>query len=105
MPSGLRAEGLPGASPRGAACSLSRAAARQRGGVTAMHQRAPAPIVVATRLRAPREKRLCAHHGIVGAVPRGRVRRTPADVEDLAAWVGVRLTVGAVGTSDSGGVG
>ena len=69
-----------------------------------MHQLTPASIVVAARLRAARQERLGTHRAIVGAVPRGRVRRAVADVEDLTAGIGVRFTVGAVGTSDSGGV-
>jgi hypothetical protein len=69
-----------------------------------MHQLTPASVVVTARLRAAREKRLCPHRGIVGAVPRGRVRRAVPHVEDFAAGIGVRLTIRAVGTSDSGGV-
>jgi hypothetical protein len=69
-----------------------------------MHQLTPASVVVAARLRAAREKRLGPHRSIVGAVPRGRMRRAVANVEDFAAGIGVRLTVWAVGTSDSRGV-
>ena len=69
-----------------------------------MHQLTPAPIVVAARLRAAREKGLRPHRAVVGAAPRGRVRRAVANVEDLTAGIGIRLTVGAVWTSDSGGV-
>ena len=71
----------------------------------AMHQLAPAPIVVASGLGASRQERLCADRGVVGAVPGGGVRRTPAHVEDLATRIGVGLAVGTVGASDSGGVG
>jgi hypothetical protein len=69
-----------------------------------MHQLTPASVVVAARLRAAREKRLGPHRSIVGAVPRGRVRRAVPNVEDFTAGIGVRLTVGAIRTSDSGGV-
>jgi len=69
-----------------------------------MHQLTPTSVVVAAGLRAPRQKRLGADRSVVGAVPRGRVRRAVADVEDLTTRVGVRLAIGAVGTSDSGGV-
>jgi hypothetical protein len=69
-----------------------------------MHQLAPASVVVAARLRAAREKRLRSHRTVLGAVPRGRVRRAPADVEDLSARISVWLAIGAVGTSDSRGV-
>jgi hypothetical protein len=70
----------------------------------AMHQLAPASVVVAARFRAARQKRLRPHRAVLGAVPRGRVRRAPTNVEDLAARIGIGLTIGAVGTSDSGGV-
>ena len=69
-----------------------------------MQQLAPASIVIATRLGASREKRFRTNRRVLGAVPRGRVRRAPANVEDLTAGIGVGLAVGAVGTSDSGGV-
>jgi hypothetical protein len=89
----------PRPTPRAAGGDRARHAAR------AVHQLAPASIVVAARLRAPRQKGLRPHRAVVGAVPRGRVRRAPTDVEDLTARIGVGLTVGAIGTSDSGGVG
>jgi len=69
-----------------------------------MHQLTPTSVVVAARLGAARKESLCPHRSVVGAVPRGRMRRAVADVEDLTARIGVRLTVWAVGTSDSGGV-
>ena len=69
-----------------------------------MHQLTPAAVVVAARLRAAREKSLRPYRAVVGAAPRGRVRRAVANVEDFAARIGVRLAIGAVGTSDSGGV-
>src|ERR1043166_3059229 len=69
-----------------------------------MHQLTPASVVIAARLRAAREERLRPHRSVVGAVPRGRVRRAVPNVEDFTAGIGVRLTIGAVGTSDSGGV-
>jgi hypothetical protein len=77
---------------------------RGRHAARAMHQLAPASIVVAARLGASRQKGLGSHRAVVGAVPRGRVRRAPTDVEDLTARIGVGLAVGAIGTSDSGGV-
>jgi len=69
-----------------------------------MHQLTPAAVVVAARLRAAREEGFRPHRSVVGAVPRGRVRRAVANVEDFTARIGIRLTIGAVGTSDSGGV-
>jgi len=69
-----------------------------------MHQLTPASVVVAARFRAAREERLRPHRAIVGAVPRGRVRRAVTNVEDFTAGIGVRLTVWAVRTSDSRGV-
>ena len=69
-----------------------------------MHQLTPAAVVVAARLRATRKESLRPHRGIVGAIPRGRVRRAVANVEDFTAGVGVWLTIWAVGTSDSRGV-
>ena len=66
---------------------------------TCPRRRRPSPSVRMTG------KRLGAHARVVGAIPGGRVRRAPADVEDLAARIGVGLTLGTVGTSDSGGVG
>jgi hypothetical protein len=69
-----------------------------------MHQLTPASVVVAARLSASREERFRPYRSIVGAVPRGRVRRAVPNVEDFAAGIRVRLTVGAIGTSDSGGV-
>src|SRR5712691_11216492 len=88
--------------PRPAPGAADRGRGRHR--ARAMHQLTPASIVVAARLRATREKRLRPHRAVVGAVPRGRVRRAPADVEDLTARIGVWLTIRTVGTSDSGGV-
>ena len=70
----------------------------------AMQQLAPASIVVATRLRTAREKGLRPHRRVLGTAPRGRVRRAPANVEDFPARIGVRLTIGAIGTSNRGGV-
>jgi hypothetical protein len=83
-----------------------RSAGRRRGrhARRAMHQLTPASVVVAARLRTAREKRLRPHRGIVGAVPRGRMRRAVPHVEDFTAGISVRLTIRAVGTSDSGGV-
>jgi len=69
-----------------------------------MHQLTPASVVVAARFRAAREESLGPHRSIVGAVPRGRVRRAVANVEDFTARIGIRLTIWAVGASDSGGV-
>lgn len=90
-----------------APCSSPGLAGRRRGPRTAwaVHQFAPASIVLAAGLGAAGQKRLCAHRGIIGTVPGGRVRRAPADVEDLTARIGAGLAIGAVGTSDRGGVG
>jgi hypothetical protein len=97
--SGSGSSGAPRPSPR--------VAGRRRGPGTAwaVHQLAPASIVLAAGLGAAGQKRLCAHRGIIGTVPRGRMRRAPADVEDLTARIGVGLAIGAVGTSDRGAVG
>ena len=93
-------------SSRGASRPAPGAAGRRRGRhAPAVHQLAPPSIVVAPGLGAPRQERLGLHRGIVGAVPGGRVRRAPADVEDLTAGIGLGLAGRTVGTSDSGGVG
>jgi hypothetical protein len=115
--SGVRAEMLVRWTPwvalgpgRGSSRRATRPAPGAAGGgggrhaARAMHQLAPASIVVAARLRATRQERLRPYRAVVSATPRGRMRRAPADVEDLTARIGVGLTLGAVGTSDSGGV-
>src|SRR4030095_2470723 len=75
---------------------------REAGG--RMQQLAPASIVVATRLRTAREKGLRPHRRVLGTAPRGRARRAPANVEDFPARIGVRLAIGAIGTSNRRGV-
>src|SRR5207245_4816342 len=62
---------------------------------------APAPVVVAARLGAPRQVRGRGHHFVVGAVTRRRVGFAPAHVENLLARVGIRLTTGTVGAGDT----
>src|SRR6266850_3378007 len=61
---------------------------------------APAPVVVAARLGAPRQVRGGGHHFVVGAISRRGVRFAPAHVENVLARVGIGLTTGAVCARD-----
>ena len=62
---------------------------------------APAPVVVASRLGAPREVRGRGHQFVVGAVTRRRVGFAPPHVENFLARVGIRLTAGTVRAGDT----
>jgi hypothetical protein len=66
---------------------------------------APAPVVVAAGLSAPREVRGSAHHVVVGAISCRRVGFAPAHVENVQARVGIGLTTGAICARDESGVG
>src|SRR5262249_28117691 len=65
---------------------------------------APAPVVVAAGLGAPREVRGGDHHAVVGAMGRRQVGFAPAYVENGLARVGIGLTPGAVCARDIRGV-
>jgi hypothetical protein len=65
---------------------------------------APAPVVVAASLGAPREVRGRGHHFVVGSITSRRVGFAPTHIEDLLARVGVGLTTRTKGAGDTRGV-
>ena len=63
-----------------------------------MQQLAPEAITIPARLRAPEERPVRAHEGVVRALAGGQMRLAPLDVEDFLLGVSKRFTARTVGT-------
>ena len=70
-----------------------------------MDQLAPATVVLAARLATSPRQRIGRDEQIVGAPPGRSMGGAPAELDEVARGVGVRLAVGTIGANDYGGPG
>jgi len=67
-----------------------------------MEEIAPEAVTVAARLRAPEERAVRAHEGVVRTLARRQMRLTPLHIENFLLAVGERLAARTVGASYRG---